>query len=116
MPAMTTADLPRTSLGLSPAAWYTVGVALVLFDAVMSAAVISTPAGEANPLLAALMARVGVPRALGLRALFGSVLLSALYLLARRSSQARGALVLASVVHAAVAGWHVAGPLALRAA
>lgn len=100
-------------LGLSWPAWYVLGLGLVLFDAVMSAAVIRHPSGEANPMLAAVMVRVGVLPALGLRVVFGVLLLTVLAGLARRHWQAREGLALAGVVHAAVAAWHVVGPGAL---
>lgn len=103
----------RFALGLSAPAWYVLGVGLVLFDATMTAAVVRHAAQEANPLLAAVMADVGVLPALGLRVVFGVALLTALVLLARRHRQARDGLVLAGLIHAAVAAWHLLGPPAV---
>lgn len=112
MSATTRSD-SRLALGLSTPAWYVLGLGLVLFDATMTAAVVRRPVDEANPLLAALMGRVGVLPALGLRVVFGAALLTALALLARRHAQARDGLVLAGLIHAAVAAWHLLGPLAV---
>lgn len=96
-----------------PVRWYLAALVLVLFDGWASAMVIEEPSGEANPLLAALMGRVGVGPALTLRVLFGAALLTTLLALAERHWQAREALATAALVHAAVAAWHLLGPLAL---
>jgi len=103
--------LPRLAAhpGGSPRAWYAVALALVAFDGVASAAVVRTPADEANPLLAALVGQVGVAAAMTLRVAVGALLLTALLALSRHRI-AREALATAALVHAAVAAWHLLGP------
>lgn len=94
----------RAALG-----WFALALTLVVFDGVASAAVVRVPADEANPLLAALVARVGVGAAMTVRVAVGALLLTALLALSRHRI-AREALSMVAWVHAAVAAWHLVGP------
>jgi hypothetical protein len=90
--------------------WFFALAALVVFDAAATALVVDSPAGEANPLLAALMAQIGVARALAVRLVVGIGLGALLLVLARRVAAARLGLAAVTAAHGLVACWHLAGP------
>lgn len=96
-------------------AWFAAAITLALVDATATVQIVRGPEGEANPVMAALIGRIGVTPAMVVRVVVALVLLAALLGLARRSAAAARALVLATAVHGAVVAWHVAGRLLLIA-
>lgn len=106
---------PRPHAVAHPPAWFAAAITLAFVDATATAGVVRGPEGEANPVMAALIGRIGVAPAMVVRVAVAFVLLAALLRLARRSAAAARALVLTTAVHAAVVAWHVAGRVLLLA-